>query len=263
MARLRVGDIEIDGSEVRINGRVVAGSDGASSSSGTAVIVSETTTTTVSTSRGAIAPASPQQLMVRPSGMPPGGALAPTSQTNALATRGGGNDLMRKLPPTSAMVTTGGILAGLGALLVSLNLGALDPVSFLSSGGILLPLGIGVATLGLMKRGVLKRQAAEEGARLDAELAQCMSRMRGLLADSRPTQTVEWIVHSLGLPEATVLRALKRLRERGELVEELNEDTGDWYYHVAPTPTEDDDYQPAEAQDLDARLARLENRGPR
>lgn len=253
MARLRVGDIEIDGSEVKIDGKVVAGGSRAPAP-GTAVVVSGHASAG-STPSNAVALLSSQQLVVRS----PGAIIAP--QTNGLGPRGG-NDLLRKLPPTGKMVVMGGVLAGLGALLVGLNLGALDPVSFLSGGGVLLPLGVGVITLGLMKRGVLKRQAAEEGARLDAELAECMSRLRGLLADSRPTQTVEWIVHNLGLPEATVLRALERLRARGELVEELNEDTDDWYYHVAPTPTEFED-PPAEAQDLDARLARLEQQGHR
>jgi hypothetical protein len=118
-----------------------------------------------------------------------------------------------------------------------------------------LPLTVGAGALGLgvMKRLEETREQQAARRRSDAELALHAQRVRGALQEPRPEQTVEWITATLGLPEATVVRVLDRLRKQGEIEEELNVENGEWYYFAVARP------DPVRG-DLEARVAALETR---
>ena len=85
-------------------------------------------------------------------------------------------------------------------------------------------MGLGIAFMGYLKRvGTSDPEGTRHEARDDAELGGPMQRIRGFLqAPPEREPTVEKMAARLGLPEVTMVRALVRLRDRGEVKEELN-----------------------------------------
>jgi hypothetical protein len=225
VARLRVGDIEIDGNQVRIGGREMTPAQPADK-----------------------APVHPgSTALVRSSGT----ALA-SRQSTSLAPKPETPQTLARLPGSDGLWMGGGLaLAVLGLCAFVLG-GSFDIVSYFFHGGILIPMGLGLAYMGYLKRVGHRTLQAEAQARDDAELGEPMQRIRGLLeAPPEREPTIEKVAARLGLPEATVVRALVRLRDRGEVKEELGLDTGEWFYVLVPPGEEG-------PRDLDARLAKLE-----
>jgi hypothetical protein len=208
MARLRVGDIEIDGSNITIGGvpQIPAAPN---ASTGMAM------TTTPKAITLASSPRTPDGL-------------------DALANVPFGHRLL--------VGAGGGLVAVAVTLLAVTQVVAAVPLLFT---------GIGVVVVGLLKRRALGRQAAARTRAEAQELGDHAARLRPLLGEAKPEQTVEWIAERSGLPEEAVVRTLVFMRDRHEAVEELNTETGEWYYGLPLA-------LPAASRDLDERLAALE-----
>lgn len=209
MARLRVGDIEIDGSNVTIGGV-------------------------------------PQIPAAAPA--KPGVAIAKTA-TTALAKppappAADGLDGLASFPIGHRLLIGGGGGLAIAAAAVVSATQAVTAAPLLVS-------GVGAVVVGLLKRRALRRRNAARARAEAEELGGYATRLRPLLGEAKHEQTVEWIAERAGLPEATVVRTLVFMRDRDEIVEELNTETGEWYYG-APLAL------PAPPRGLDERLAALE-----
>ena len=221
--RIRVGDIELDGQDIRIGGQSML-----PGSSQSQVHVQ------VSGQAGQV----PGQLIVQQRSIQP----APHGQPppRELAVREAPAESLALLPSSAAL------------LLVAAVLWAVFPVGSLAALALhVLPsvFGLGLLGLGIAKRSEEHRLLEAARARDDAELAPHLERVRAALAAQNPEQTVEWLTARLGLPETTVVRVLDRLRRAGEVEEELNVDSGDWYYFARR--------QLGEGRDLASRMAAL------
>jgi hypothetical protein len=224
--RIRVGDIELDGQDIRIGGQSVLPG---SSQSQVHVQVS-----------GQAGQVIVQQRSIQPQPQPQG-------QSRELVVREVPTESLALLPSSAAMLPTGGAL-----LLVAAVLWAVFPVGSLAALALhVLPsvFGLGLLGLGIAKRSEEHRLLEAAKARDDAELGPHVELVRAALAAQNPEQTVEWLTARLGLPEATVVRVLDRLRRAGEVEEELNVDSGDWYYFARR--------QLGEGRDLASRMAAL------
>lgn len=208
MSRIRVGDIEIDGHRVRI------GTSSDSRVAGYSVL-------------GARA-------------MPYGsGALGPRPLPKA-------NYAFLSAIPFSAgtIIVAGCIASAIGILGAVLSWPPNDIADYVRHGLFLIPLGVGVALLGWLKavhRDSLNKIDAESA---DETTEEYIAELGALLRLEDPGHTVEWLQRELGWRPVDVVTTLAWLRERGELREEIDIDSGHYYY-VATTPP---------AQDLDARL---------
>ena len=207
MARLRVGDIEIDGSNVTIGGvpQIPAAPPGKPG-----VAITKTTTTALA--------------------RPPAAA--------------DGLDGLASFPIGHRLLIGGGGGLAVAAAAVVAATQAVTAAPLLVS-------GVGAIVVGLLKRRALRRRAATRARAEAEELGGYATRLRPLLGQAKHEQTVEWIAERAGLPEATVVRTLVFMRDRDEIVEELNTETGEWYYG-APLAL------PAAPRALDERLAALE-----
>jgi len=216
MASLKIGDIEIDGSRVSIDGRPMTGGEPSPG--------------------GQLVRREPEPL-VAAARAPIGDSLAPLGE-------------LPFRPRT--WITAGVAVAACGVLALVLH-GSLDVVTYVFGGGLLVSIGGALAGLGVLKR-LAKRRAKERRIREeDAVVAPVVERLRALLREANAEQSVAWIARQTALAEPIVVRALARLRESGELREELNEQTGDWYYvHVPGEPP------PPRARDLDSRLDEIQ-----
>ena len=220
MARLRVGDIEIDGSNITIGGvpqipaAPIAGPG--------------------------VAPAATPKAG-------PGTALTVTPKTSALASAppaAEGLDALAAFPIEHRLLIGGGASLAVAAVLMIAALQAMI-------GAPLIFTGLGAMTIGLLTRRALARRAAARAQAQERELGDHAVRLRPLLGEAKPEQTVEWIVERSGLPEAIVVRTLMYMRDRDEIAEELNTETGDWYYGQPFA-------LPAAPRALDERLAALD-----
>jgi hypothetical protein len=212
MARLRVGDIEIDGSNITIGGVPQI-------------------------------PAAPNA--------GPGMAMTTTPKAIVPSTSppvAEGLDAMATIPIGHRLLIGmgGGLFVAAGTLLAVTQAVAAVPLLFT---------GIGGVVVGLLKRRALGRRAAARRRGHERELGEYADRLRPLLGEAKTEQTVEWIAARSGLPEIAVVRTLAFMRDRHEVEEELNTETGEWYYGVTLS-------LPAASRDLDERLAALE-RGDR
>lgn len=229
--RIRIGDIEIDGQDVRIGGGASAPQTYGPQTYGPQTYGPQTYGPQTH------APQAPPTALV-----PQATSLAPSRPGS-----------LKMLPVRGkVLIQFGAVLLLAGILIFAVA----PPASILSFLLHVLPLTLGGGTLGL---GVMKR--LEEGrerqaARLlvEAEIAPHVERILGVLREPRAEQTVEWIVAKLQLPESTVVRVLDRLRKQGDIEEELNVDNGEWYYFVRP------DRSDTVRGDLESRLAALESR---
>jgi len=124
-----------------------------------------------------------------------------------------------------------------------------DPVGALLHGGFLAPVGFGLVVLGAAKH-FAGRPAVRHQAALGVDPEPYVARLGTLLALPRPQQTIEWISRQTGWTEETVVHALALLRERGQVQEELDLETGEFYYVHTPLPSPG-------PRDLDTRLGDL------
>ncbi|HWO17321.1 MAG TPA: hypothetical protein VNO30_01045 [Kofleriaceae bacterium] len=229
MSRLRVGDIEIDGSNITIGGvpQIPTAPKPGAIAPGTTALV---TTTPGTTALVTTTPATAALVTTTP------GALAPRSPE--------GLDALASFPIGHRLLVGAGsgLAVAAAALLATTEAVAAVPLLFS---------GIGGVVVGILKRRALRRRDAAQARSQERELGEHAARLRPLLAEARPEQTIEWIVEKSGLPEVTVVRTLAFMRDRHDVTEELNTETGEWYYGATLS-------LPPATRHLDERLAALE-----
>ncbi|MGM0577942.1 MAG: hypothetical protein ACQEXJ_19605 [Myxococcota bacterium] len=209
MARLRVGDIEIDGDRVTIHG-----DQGASAGS----------------------PAVPHR-SVRD---------APSDGASLAA-----------IPGSPRVLTVAGAsVALLGVVWMVLTPESSGLFRYVLSGGALTFFGLGAAVLGVAKHLTRRRLAAELDRAERRRLEPVRARLRHELGDEATVNTVEHLVARTGFSEADIVRALRWMREAGDVREELNLDTGEWYYVLGDEGAADS----LRVGDLDERAMALEER---
>jgi hypothetical protein len=171
MARVRVGDIVIDGAEVRIG---------------------------EPTARGA-----------PPLGRPPDPFSKFLTQIDSRLLGYGG-----------------GLLLVGGGVALSLFWPGADPIGFLMKGGAFVLVGIGLLGIALLQPRLRRSMRLEE----HKQYVAAIEAIRPLLRGAEPHQTVEWLVGRTGLSERQIVGALLALRETEGIIEELDEQTGQFYY---------------------------------
>jgi hypothetical protein len=149
----------------------------------------------------------------------------------------------------SALVAIGAVLAVAGAAANMLYAAWADPVGALVHGGFLAPVGVGAIGAGVVKAWMRRNPAVRYRAELGHGAEQFISTLRPLLSIADPRNTVAHIAARTGWPEQRVVASLALLRERGELREELDLDTGQFFYQTVPN-------LPA-PRNLDSRLGDL------
>lgn len=88
-----------------------------------------------------------------------------------------------------------------------------------------------VMGLGTVAIGVVKRRLVTEGKRSPEKLLQArITRLKPILAERSPENTIERIVSRVRMTEEAVVETLIEMQKRGMIEEELNLDTGEWYY---------------------------------
>lgn len=210
MARLQVGDIQIDGSDIRIGGR----NPGLPEAAGT-------------------------------------DARTGTGTDVSQAVR-----VLDHIPFSPRTLVMAGLAAVIAGTVVNVVLGAWnDPLGVLVRGGILAPLGVGIVMLGAAKQYLRRKPEVRHRAALGADADRYLDTLRQILAQPSPQQTIGWIGQRTGWPEADVVHALALLRTRGELLEEIDLESGEFYYVAQPQPLT---LGPA---DLDTRLGNLTPEG--
>jgi hypothetical protein len=198
MSRIQVGEITIDGENVRIGN----------------------------------ADNLPQAQSSRP-------ALAPSIDPLAIAT------LIPGRPGLLALIGAGMMAAG---TVVNLVVGVLsDPVRALLYGGVMAPLGVGLLGLALLKAWTVRASPVALASSLEGGPEQYIATLRPLLQGGPEACTVAALARATRCSEPTVVRALALMRERGEVAEELDFDTGQFYYTTRTLPP----------RDLDSRLGQL------
>jgi hypothetical protein len=145
--------------------------------------------------------------------------------------------LVRSPGSWQGLVGTGLILAGSG-----LVLGVLGPVMLtLWIANSLLSAGACLVFLGFVKRVWSRVQPAAAPAPDPVDprlLAERSRRVRAILAraPAADVYTFERLVQESRWTQAAMLSTLLHMKERGELIEDLNLDTGEWVYSLAADP---------------------------
>ncbi len=134
--------------------------------------------------------------------------------------------------PTYLVLGTAIALFGVGAVLVHGGFPE-SALEFLRDGAILIPVGIGTVVLGVMRHYGLPIRGTPAP---DPSTREAVAAVSALIARSHSFQTVDWIRAQLGWSEGDVVRALGWLRRRGELVEDVDVETGDYYYAFLKAP---------------------------
>lgn len=148
-------------------------------------------------------------------------------------------------PALLAAVAVGMIVVG---TTVNVVVGVLsDPFAALARGGVLAPLGVGVLGLALLKGFLGTRQSAALVSGLGDDGDARIAALRPLLQGQPEACTVAALAQSTGWSESTVVRVLALMRSRGEVVEELDLDSGQFYYTTLTLPP----------RDLNSRLGEL------
>jgi hypothetical protein len=148
-------------------------------------------------------------------------------------------------PALLAIIGAGMIAAGTA---VNLVVGVLsDPVRALLYGGVLAPLGVGLLGLALLKAWASRLSPVALAASFEGGPERYIATLRPLLHGGPEACTVAALARTTGWSEPTVVRTLALMRERGEVAEELDFDTGQFYYTTGTLPP----------RDLDSRLGQL------
>jgi hypothetical protein len=145
--------------------------------------------------------------------------------------------LVRSPGSWQGLVGTGLMMAGSGLLL-----GILGPVMLtLWIANSLLSAGACLVFLGFVKRVWSRTQPAPAPAPAPVDprlLAERTRRVRAILARAPSVEvyTFERLVHESKWTQAAMLSTLLHMKERGELIEDLNLDTGEWVYSLTEDP---------------------------
>lgn len=175
--------------------------------------------------------------------------LSPRHQTGASPI-----SVLTQFPvPARALIALGAVVAIAGLVLGLTGAGALG---FLLRGGFLVAPAVGLLGLGGMKRNFEQRELRTLEARRTSLIEVDAARIRELIRKPDPAQTIEWLVGQSGLKADAVIRALAHLRERDLVVEELNTESGEWFYFEKMSSI-------GSASDLDSRLKALEGTSDR
>jgi len=125
---------------------------------------------------------------------------------------------------------TGAALIGGGATLFCVTSGPLDVFAMVTRGGVLMSAGLALLAYGWLAGRIVAARKSDARRKRESEEAPYADAVSGLIRQPAAHQTVEWIAEQSGLSAAQVVRALALLRRRGELVEDLNAETGDFHY---------------------------------
>ncbi|MBN1945937.1 MAG: hypothetical protein JW797_09685 [Bradymonadales bacterium] len=98
---------------------------------------------------------------------------------------------------------------------------------------IALSTSLGLIGIGHLMRRTTRTRQRDQTVRREGLLLARMERLRPYLANRDDTHTVEWFVHQTGMTEEAVVLALKEMVERGEVEEDLDLDSGEWFYYSA------------------------------
>jgi hypothetical protein len=130
------------------------------------------------------------------------------------------------------IIAAGLLVAAAGFALFALT-GPGTPDTAVLRGGGLIPPGLIIAAAGVAWPWV-QRWARREVLRQEAGvLAPAIAKLRALLGAPARDCTVDRLVRRTGLPTAEVVRALRWMRDTGEVDEELDLGTGEFYYGMA------------------------------
>lgn len=148
---------------------------------------------------------------------------------------------LRRVPlsPT-VLISTGCALAATGVvvgLLVNMR-GWVHQATLLPLliGPALLSIRGGTTILGALKTWVGRGSPGMTIGTDDPATIEYVERLRRVLTKADARHTVEWIARNLGWPEQDVVRTLGWLQARGELREDLDITSGEFYYVVIPVP---------------------------
>lgn len=108
-------------------------------------------------------------------------------------------------------------------------------VDVLLHGTFLIPIGVGIALIGILKAVHQDSSDRRDVARADGVTEEFISELGELLRHEDRSHTVEWVQNRLGWNHDDVVRTLAWLRERGELREEIDMETGHYYYVSTPS----------------------------
>lgn len=131
--------------------------------------------------------------------------------------------------PAASLVALGGAAAaGLGALTL-----ALVPMLGLWPASLLLSMGAFLVVLGLARRHRVTPAPEPAAPRVDPQvLAERCRRVRAILRGGSGAYTFERLVQQSRWTKAAMLSTLLHMKERGEIVEDLNLDSGEWIYSL-------------------------------
>ena len=135
--------------------------------------------------------------------------------------------------PWTALVASGAALAGLGA--ITLGMFPFSLVGLVLT-NLLFSAGAAFVVLGLIKRWSTGSPPApaQPAARVDPRvLAERRRRVRAILQRGDGAYTFERLVRESKWTQAAMLSTLLHMKEQGEIVEDLNLDTGEWVYTLA------------------------------
>lgn len=151
---------------------------------------------------------------------------------------------LKTIPLSPGFMVVGGLVLSAVGLVTTLVGRAPGNISdLILQGAVLIPMGVGVALLGGLKAIHHDTLGAINALDADSVTEEYIAELGNLLRHEDRTHTVEWVQTKLGWSQADVIRTLTWLRERKELREEIDIDTGHYYYVASPR-----------ARDLDARI---------
>ena len=135
--------------------------------------------------------------------------------------------------PWPTLLASGTALTALGA--VTLGMFPFSLVGLVLT-NLLFSAGAAFVVLGLIKRWSASSQQApaQPALRVDPRvLAERCRRVRAILRRGAGPYTFERLVHESKWTQAAMLSTLLHMKEQGEIVEDLNLDTGEWVYSPA------------------------------
>ncbi len=143
-------------------------------------------------------------------------------------------ELLAAIPLRGRVLAVAGAVVALAGVGWAAFLGPLAPgiFGFATSGIPLLAIGIGALAVGLLKRQAERRALAVRQAADDRLLRDRFDRLRPLLEAASEENTVEHLMRAAGMTEAAVVETLASGQRRGWVHEDLDVETGDWFYSV-------------------------------
>lgn len=165
-----------------------------------------------------------------PPASPPVGATATgfDQAANAPAIRA-----LHRLPVSStAILLVSFATAVTGTVLNLAHAAWQDPLGALLGGGFLLPLGLGAAAFGWLKRQVERRPTLALRAAIGDDARRREAALLRRIERGDQEQTVDALARSTGWERDTLRRTLDVLLHEQRIVEDVNLDTGDIHYIV-------------------------------